>query len=287
MIKIRKHTALFTIIPLFAVALTIGYIGDVAAINEGTVDDGAGAHDRINMDVTATTSNIGTVDDGAGAHDRHNMDTGQSVEQFLRDAKATEPEAKTALTSPYFDLVDVQKASANSDNLYKAIFDVWAGDIHVTDLKMLVTSDSETIETYTGSSMNAGDHSITTILIRALDPGSIGAVILGWNDNPGSLNHLGSPYNAQRLSFGSNTVEAKTVDGSYIEIFDLVGMGGDMYKATFTLYAGPEGSPIGRVQKITSDISTYLIPVPRVDANSHDWFSVLIQANDPSTIKAE
>ena len=154
MIKIRKHTALFAIIPLFAVALMIGYIGDVAAINEGTVDNG-------------------------GDHERYGMDTGQSVEQFLSDAKATEPEAKTALTNPYFDLVDVQKASANSEDLFKAIYTVYAGEQDVTDIQLLVKSDKDSILTTIGGISEMASSPVTVVL-KASDPGSISAEILDW-----------------------------------------------------------------------------------------------------------
>ena len=257
-----KYVGLFSLIPLLALSLTMGFGGDVAAENRGTISDGAGDH-------------------------RHNLDTGQSVEKYLSESKASTPEAKVALTPPYFDLVDVQPASANSENLYNAIFDVWAGDTNITDLEMLVTSDMDSITTYTGSSMNAGDHSTTTVKIRALDPSSISGKIVGWNGNPGSQNHLGSQVSAHRVTFDSGTtIEAKSADGSYIELFDMVDLGSDMYKATFTYYAAND-VPSGRVLKVTTDISTEFIPLPRIDAGSYDWFSVIIKANDPHSIMTE
>ncbi len=110
--------------------------------------------------------------------------------EYIQDADARPGtgglDAKKVALGPYFDLVDVQSASANSENLYNAIFDVFAGDFNVTNLQMLVKSDMETIKTFAGSNMNAGDHSTTTIKIRAHDPSSIRGEILGWGDNPGS-----------------------------------------------------------------------------------------------------
>lgn len=110
--------------------------------------------------------------------------------EYIQDADARPGtggvDAKKAAVNPYFEVVDIQPASANSKYLYNVIFDVFAGDFNVTNLMMLIDSDMETIRTYAGSSMNAGDHSTTTVKIRAHDPSSIRAEILGWGDNPGS-----------------------------------------------------------------------------------------------------
>ncbi len=163
--KLKPVGLLAVTLSLFTVTLMFGFSGDAYAVNTGSADDGAGDH-------------------------RHNLDTGQSVEEYLStlDAKTT-VEAKVDLQGPYFYLIAVQPTSANSDNLYNAIFDVWAGDENVIDVQLAVKSDRESFTTMAGS-FNAGDHSITTIKIRADDPSSIDAKILSWNINTGSENHL-------------------------------------------------------------------------------------------------
>jgi len=261
--KITKNVRLLAIIPMLTLTLMVGFGGDAAAVNTGTVSDGAGDH-------------------------RHNLDTGQSVEEYLQslDSKAIPVEAKTALTDPYFDLVDVQKASANSDNTFKAIFDVWAGDQNITDLKMLVTSDLEAFETMAGS-FNAGDHSTTTVKIRATDPDSISGKIIDFKVNTGSTIDTSAKQVDPALISTSITPEAKSLDGSFFELLDMSDLGSDLYKVTLKMYAGPEGIPTGRILHASSDVADEFAYVPRIDANSYDWLSVIISADDPSTIRIE
>jgi len=193
-----KYIGLLTILPLFTIGLTLGNFSDAFAVNVGSQDGISRPGyqpDKVCGDhlcVPKDGPNIGSQD-GIGRHgansykvcgDRLCSEPASEVE-----AKAKEPAAKIAVADPYFDLVDVQKASANSDNLYKAIFDVWAGGYHVTDISLLVKSDTESFTTNAGS-MYAGDHSITTVIIKALNPESIEGKILDMEFNPGSQNHL-------------------------------------------------------------------------------------------------
>ena len=261
--KIPKYVKLLAIIPLLTLTLMIGFGEDVVAVNTGTVGDGAGDH-------------------------RHNLDTGQSVEEYLQsmDSKTITVEAKTALMGPYFELVDTQKASANSDNLYKAIFDVWAGDQNITDLKMLVKSDREVFETNAGS-FNAGDHSITTVRIMAIDPDSIRGEIIDFKVSSGSDVAVSAQQMNLEVMSNIMIVEAKSLDGSYFELLDMTSLGSGLYKITLTMFAGPEGIPTGRILHASSDVADEFTYVPRIDANSHDWLSVIISADDPSTIRIE
>ena len=202
-------------------------------------------------------------------------------------------DAKVDLTGPYFDLVDIQKSSANSENTYKAIFDVWAGDQNITDLKMIVKSDSETLETMAGS-FNAGDHSITTVRIVAMNPDSISGEIIDFKISTGS----DKAVSAQQVSglTGSITPEAKSLDGSYFELYDLRSLGSDLYKVTLVMYTGSENSQnghgaalpeLGRVLHASSDNANEFVYVPRISANSQTLLSVIISADDPSTIKIQ
>ncbi len=259
--RITKYVGLLAIIPLLAISLTVGFGGDAAAVNTGTQSDGSGDH-------------------------RHNLDTGQSIEEYLQSMadKAGTVEAKTALADPYFDLIDVQSASANSDNLYKAIFDVWAGDRNVENVNLLVKSDMESFTTLAGS-FDAGDHSITVVKIRARDSSSITGEIVGWDANPGSQNHLKEAISAKSVDF--SLPEAKSTDGSYFEVFDMVALDDGLYKLTLQMYAGPQGISTGKSLHITSDSADLFMPIPRIDANSSDWLSAIIEADDLSTIMIE
>ncbi len=162
--KLKPIGLLAVTLSLFTVTLMFAFGGDAYAVNIGTVDDGAG--------------------------DKHfGSGTKGSMPDASIEKKAETVEAKVDLQGPYFYLIAVQLTSANSDNLYNAIFDVWAGDENVIDVQLAVKSDRESFTTMAGS-FNAGDHSITTIKIRADDPSSIDAKILSWNINTGSENHL-------------------------------------------------------------------------------------------------
>ena len=162
--KLKPIGLLAVTLSLFSVTLMFGFGGDAYAINTGTIDDGAG-------DKRFGSGTKGSMPDA-------------SIEK-----KAQTVEAKVDLQGPYFNLIAVQQASANSDNLYNAIFDVYAGDVNSLDIQLLVTSDKESIIAMAGS-LNAGSHAVTTVKIRADDSSSIGGEVLGWNVNTGSDNHL-------------------------------------------------------------------------------------------------
>ena len=303
---VKKIIGLLVMLPLFTISLTVaGQIETADAVNIGSQDTiGRPGYqpDKVCGDRLCNPNhgaNIGSQD----INGRH----GYQPDKVCGDRLCSEPsaifeakileEVKAELSGPYFDLVDIQKTSANSENMFNAIFDVWAGDEHIEDIKLRVTSDRETIETSAGS-FNAGDHSIITVRIMATDPDSISSEIIDFKVHTGSENHLSSSVSAKKMNLvvgDSMIVEAKSLDGSYFELFDITSLGSGLYKVTLVMYAGPEeivtgvpkGMSPGRVLHASSDNANELVYVPRINANSQDWLSVIISANEPSTIRIE
>lgn len=118
--KLKPVGLLAVTLSLFTVTLMFGFGGDAYAVNIGTVDDGAG--DK-----------------------RFGSGTKGSMPEAYLEPKAESVEAKVDLQGPYFYLIAIQQASANSDDLYNAIFDVWAGDENVTDVQLVVKSDRDAV----------------------------------------------------------------------------------------------------------------------------------------------
>ena len=185
-----KYVGLLAILPLFTMALTIGYVGDADAVNTSTTvgngGDRFGETTKSKMPGTGLSTTEGNGGKRYGATMKYIVCGDRLCSESATDveAKAVEPVALEK-EDPFLKLLDVQSASANSENLYNAIVDVWAGEYNVENVKILVESDAQDVQTLAGS-MNAGDHKITTVKINANDPSSISAQILSWNDNPGS-----------------------------------------------------------------------------------------------------
>jgi len=79
--------------------------------------------------------------------------------------------------------------------------------------------------------------------------------------------------------------DTKSKGIAYVEQYGISALGENFYKVTFTVYAGNEDLLNGTLH-VNSDISHNVAPVKMV-ANSYGFVSVLIQADDPSTISAE
>ncbi len=73
-------------------------------------------------------------------------------------------------------------------------------------------------------------------------------------------------------------------EGPYAEQFGISSLGENMYKVTFTVYAGNEDLLDG-VLHVSSDVANKEVPI-RIFANSNTYVPVLILADDPSTILA-
>lgn len=195
--RITKFVGLLAVtLPLLTMTLFTGFSEDAFAVNTGTVDDGAGDH-RIGSGTENSMpgTGISTTEGNGGKRfgatmkyivcgDRLCSEPAAEVE-----AKAATEEGKLALEGPFFKILGIQKASANSENLYKVIFDVYAGEGNPLDIQLLVTSDKESTIAMAGS-LNAGSHAVTIVKIQADDPGSIDAKVLDWGINIGSENHL-------------------------------------------------------------------------------------------------
>lgn len=74
-------------------------------------------------------------------------------------------------------------------------------------------------------------------------------------------------------------------EGPYAEQFGISSLGENMYKVTFTVYAGNEDLVDG-VLHVSSDVANKEAPITTVFANSNTYVPVLILADDPSTILA-
>ena len=81
-------------------------------------------------------------------------------------------------------------------------------------------------------------------------------------------------------------VQETNPEGPYVEQFGISALGENMYKVTFTVYAGNEDLQEELLQ-VSSDISQKEAQIPNLFADSHTYVPVLIQADDPSTISAE
>ena len=103
---------------------------------------------------------------------------------------------------------------------------------------------------------------------------------------------LCSEYPGGRAAYESETApiekEEKETnpEGPYVEQFGISALGENMYKVTFTVYAGNEDLQEELLQ-VSSDISQKEAQIPNLFADSHTYVPVLIQADDPSTINAE
>ena len=82
------------------------------------------------------------------------------------------------------------------------------------------------------------------------------------------------------------TVTTNTQKDPHIEIFGLTGLGEGVYKVLFTVHAGSEDLPEGKLSA-SSDIAQKETLVTKVYADSVTYVPVLIQANDPNSISAE
>jgi len=80
-------------------------------------------------------------------------------------------------------------------------------------------------------------------------------------------------------------VKETNPEGPYVEQFAISSLGENMYKVTFTVYAGNENLQDGILQ-VSSDISHKETRITDLFANSYTYVPVLIQADDPSTISA-
>jgi len=80
-------------------------------------------------------------------------------------------------------------------------------------------------------------------------------------------------------------VKETNPEGPYVEQFGISSLGENMYKVTFTVYAGNEDL-LDDVLYVSSDVADKEAPI-KIVANSYVYVPVLIQADDPSTISAE
>lgn len=173
---------LLIMLPLFTVSLTVaGQIETVDAANIGTIG-GTGGHNIGNTNLVGSS----TVDDGGSGSHRFGHNTALIV---CGDRLCSEPaatyEAKiletapVAVNDPYIEEVDVIGGSTNSDDLFKAIYRAYAGDNDVVFVKLLVQSDIDSMMT-TISGIGFSGFSPAQVLLKASDPSSIRATIVGW-----------------------------------------------------------------------------------------------------------
>ena len=163
--KLRQIGLLAILLPLFTVALSIGYISEAYAVNTSTTG-GVGANTPKAFGTSGQTCGQGPCAGTIGGFNG-----------VIDETKMTPVEG-----GPFVKLVDTRKASTNSENLYKVTYDVFAGEKDVVDVFILIKSDADK-DSATVAGISAEASSRTTTLITASDPVSINVDVLRWNIN--------------------------------------------------------------------------------------------------------
>lgn len=180
--NIKKIIGLLVMLPLFTISLTFaGQIQTADAANISTIG-GTGGHNIGNTNLVGSSG----VDDGAsGSHKFGSMTAGIVCGDRLCSEPARTFEAKIvesapiAVNGPSVKEVGIISGSANSDNLFKAMYNVYAGDKDVVFVKLLVTSDTDSMMTSIGGIGFTG-FSPVSVLLKANDPSTISALIVDW-----------------------------------------------------------------------------------------------------------
>ena len=180
--NVKKYLGLLLMLPLFTISLTVaGQVETVDAANISTIG-GTGGHNYGNTNLVGSSS----VDDGPSGSKKFGSMTAHIVcGDRLCSESARTFEAKTlasapvAVNGPSFKEVDIISASANSDDLFKAMYNVYAGDRDVVFVKLLITSDKDSMMTTIGGIGFSG-FSPVSVLLKASDPGSISAEVVDW-----------------------------------------------------------------------------------------------------------
>ncbi len=94
---------------------------------------------------------------------------------------ATEPIAAFASYAgePFVEVTSVSLFGAQSTDLYKVTIKAHTGSQNIADLQILVKSDIDS-GMISISDMSALSSSVSTLMLKANDPGSFTAEILGW-----------------------------------------------------------------------------------------------------------
>ena len=83
---------------------------------------------------------------------------------------------------PIIRIVSITNFSAESENIFNAIFQLSAGNENIEDVQIVIESDSDIIWTIVNG-LFAHDSSINSVKIQALDPISITAIIVDYQIN--------------------------------------------------------------------------------------------------------
>ena len=84
--------------------------------------------------------------------------------------------------APVVKIVSVNNFSGESENTFNAIFQLSAGNENMEDVQIIIESDRDAVWTIVNG-LFAHDSSINLVKIRALDPTSITAIIVGYQIN--------------------------------------------------------------------------------------------------------
>jgi len=163
--KLRQIGLLAILLPLFTVALSIGYISEAYAVNTSTTG-GVGANTPKAFGTSGQTCGQGPCAGTIGGFNG-----------VIDETKMIPVEG-----GPFVKLTQVNKASANSENLYKVTYEVFAGENDMVDLFLLVKSDNDKVSTNIAG-ISAEASSTTVSLIKAFDPETISVEMLRWEIN--------------------------------------------------------------------------------------------------------
>lgn len=94
---------------------------------------------------------------------------------------ATEPIADFASYTgePFVDVTSVSQFSGESPDTYKVTIKAHTGSLDIANVQILVKSDIDSSMTSING-MSALSSSVSTLMLKAKDPGSFTAEILGW-----------------------------------------------------------------------------------------------------------
>jgi hypothetical protein len=103
----------------------------------------------------------------------------ESESSMVAVAKKVTHEEKIPAYMPSIESVQVTNFSGDSESTYNAIYTVTAGDKDITDVTVVVESDSD-VMTFTLGGVHADQQKTTMVRINANDPMSITATIIGF-----------------------------------------------------------------------------------------------------------
>ncbi len=182
--KNLKHLGLIGILSIFTIVLITSSIGYAAAVNVGSQDNPSNPVTKHKVCGDKLCSGKDGVNVGSQDVPSHHVTKYKICGDRLCSESAPKVEAKIVeeeilLIPPYIEEFEVIKGSTDSENMFKAIYKVYAGEQNISKIQILVKSDSDLVY-MTSSGIWEGGYDLITIRIQASDKDSISTEILSW-----------------------------------------------------------------------------------------------------------